>query len=316
MKSEDQEEQFYKVEAYIKGQLSEKEKKAFEQRIDQSPELAAQVEQQRLELEGLEYLLEKDLRSKMQHWKFDSAKSKPRYNPWIIVLIIIILAVSGIFYIATQKQNHPTIPSPRKQEESPQPSTKMEERETTESPKKRPPVANEQRTIEAAPAEPSSSDQNRYLALAENTYTLPEHLSSNLKSAEPTGKTAQTALEGGIEAFSSGDYPQALASFQKVIQEDSSSNERYELAYEWMAHTHFKMQDYEKAADKFRTIVNSGYAAFIKDRAEWYLLLSMLPNYPERKEETEALIEKMTEPENYHLYEDSAKALSDRLEKK
>lgn len=309
---ENQEEQFYKIEDYLKGKLSEREHKAFEHKMKTSPSLSREVEKQRMERQGLEYILEKDLRAKMKEWQPAATPKKQHYLWWITALLLVVSAsVWGVYKlnIEPELKTSPTQPEP---ETTTPPPVNTEPEKVPAPPNEQPPVAR-QEPIESNGKGKTASPQKDYLALAESAYTLPEHLNTTLKSPieEDTANTPQAILNKGISAFSNGNYSEALAMFQQLAQEDST--ELYEQAYEWMAHTHFQMQEFEAAAEKFRSIANSDYSAFILDRAEWYLLLSLLPNYPEHEDEAKALIEKMTEPENYHLYESSAKAIAAQL---
>jgi hypothetical protein len=59
---------YYTIEAYLCDGLSPSEKKALENAMATNPPLKKQVEMQRLEWEGMECLVEADLRSKMNDW--------------------------------------------------------------------------------------------------------------------------------------------------------------------------------------------------------------------------------------------------------
>ena len=56
---------FDKIESYLRGKLPPAEAAAFEAELAADPELAALVKTQRLEREGLEWLVERDLMAKM-----------------------------------------------------------------------------------------------------------------------------------------------------------------------------------------------------------------------------------------------------------
>jgi tetratricopeptide (TPR) repeat protein len=60
---------FDKIEAYLQEDLNAAEKAAFEQEMAQNPDLAEQVEMHRFEWDGMEVLLENDLRSNMAQWQ-------------------------------------------------------------------------------------------------------------------------------------------------------------------------------------------------------------------------------------------------------
>ena len=59
---------YEQIEAYLKGQLSAEATRAFEQEINQNPDLAEQVALHRLEWDAMEVLIEDNLRDKMITW--------------------------------------------------------------------------------------------------------------------------------------------------------------------------------------------------------------------------------------------------------
>ena len=59
---------FNRIENYLKGNLSIEETAAFEKEIAVDIELAELVELHRFEQEGIEQLIEEDLRQKVKHW--------------------------------------------------------------------------------------------------------------------------------------------------------------------------------------------------------------------------------------------------------
>ena len=67
-----------RIEAYLLGQLSPGEARAFEQEIAQNPALATEVDKQRVELRAMELLAEAELRANFQDKK---RKSPGRRNP-------------------------------------------------------------------------------------------------------------------------------------------------------------------------------------------------------------------------------------------
>jgi hypothetical protein len=63
---------FDKIEKYLRGKLRPEEAAAFETEVANDPELAALVQQHRLERQGVELLVEQDLLAKMRRWELDA----------------------------------------------------------------------------------------------------------------------------------------------------------------------------------------------------------------------------------------------------
>lgn len=60
---------FDRIEAYLFGQMSAEENAAFEREVAGNPELAAELEQQRLEHRAMELMLRDELKANLQSWK-------------------------------------------------------------------------------------------------------------------------------------------------------------------------------------------------------------------------------------------------------
>jgi hypothetical protein len=68
-------EHFEWIEAYLKGTLSDDEKKAFEQALNCSSDLAQEFEMHLLEWDAMEILIERDLRDQIKGWQSAPVKS-------------------------------------------------------------------------------------------------------------------------------------------------------------------------------------------------------------------------------------------------
>ncbi|MBK7937421.1 MAG: hypothetical protein IPJ82_10175 [Lewinellaceae bacterium] len=67
---------FDKIEAYLRGNLSAPDAAAFEAEIAADPELARLVKTHRLERQGLEWLVERDLLAKMNTWEREAEQQE------------------------------------------------------------------------------------------------------------------------------------------------------------------------------------------------------------------------------------------------
>jgi hypothetical protein len=71
-------EHFEWIEAYLKGTLSDEEKRAFEQALNYSSDLAQEYEMHLLEWDAMEILIERDLRQQIKIWQSAPVKPAPQ----------------------------------------------------------------------------------------------------------------------------------------------------------------------------------------------------------------------------------------------
>jgi hypothetical protein len=312
---------FDKIEDYLKGKLSVEQATSFEKEIANDPSLAEMVEMHRFEQDGMEYLVEKDLKQKLKDWETkpptDEGKKNDQNPFWKYGLGLLLLAIIASVFIWNRNTpiSDPLSPTEEPASEIPPPNTTPVELENN---KEEP--AKKKRNI--ADSDPEKSDpiipktdpvkpqRNDYLALAESSYILPDNLSSGLRS---TGsKETKNVLSPGLKAFAEDKMDVAISEFNKISIEKNP--EEYKQAQEYLAHAYFKNEKYEKASIIFKSIADQSKMTAL-DRAEWYLLLSLLPDYKNQTIQVDALLEKMTDPESYHNYADPAAKIKSELEK-
>lgn len=322
---------FKKIDDYLKGRLTSKGNFDFEKEIEANPALAVLVDKQRVEEEGMEYLVEKDLIQKMKDWETNPPTNIIKKNNgnsnWKYGLgILLLLSTALILYL-----NRPINPPENKplnsiEESMIQPESQnypdsnvieLKPQETEPPEKESRQIAN----IDSKNKKPITTDtpksenplsNNKYLALAEMTYSisLPENLKSDLRSINE--ETSKNFLTSGIQAFAEGNIKLAISEFNKINQRQNPVE--YAQAQDYLAHAYFKTKQFNKAADIFKNIANNAKGNTTIDRAEWYWLLSLIPNYVPNKVEADRLLQKMTNPDNYHNYDDKAKQLKNTLE--
>ena len=109
------------IDAYLRGYLSDAEKKAFEQNMAADAALAKRVQQQRLHLEALEILLADDLTSKMQKWETETMPNN--LNPlkgWGLGFLgIVLLGALYIFMKPAKETISPSLQNNNSQDTSP-----------------------------------------------------------------------------------------------------------------------------------------------------------------------------------------------------
>jgi len=291
---------FFKIDEYLKGRLTPEEAAAFGQQIAADPKLAQAVELQRFEREGLEYVLEKDLREKMKTWKKGPSQVEQKTPPiprngkrnfWLSMLAVALL-ITVAFFIFRPAEKSPVpeatpIERPKKIPEDSIPVNPTQ----TEPSQKQAPIANAEEKKQ--PLQPSRS---QYAYLSTSEYELPENLRSGLRSdAVNSGKSV---LAPAVKAFKSNppDYKTTIVELKKISRQAHPAV--YDQAQEMLAHTYFSTKQYKEAARIFEQMTRQGLTTSAHDQAEWYLLLSLLPNYNRQQAKIDALLEKMSAPEH------------------
>ena len=311
---DNKEELFDKIEDYLRGKLTEEESRAFEQQIAADSGLAEQVELQRFEQLSLEFLLEEELKQKMEAWKKEGPPSgtPPKGGPsrsglWLGLLTVAIVAS---FFFFRKGPVQPAEETPRIEEQqvfpSSAPSTGSEKPAAPSGPvaeKAKPESIPKQR-----PAKPEP--ENQFLAVVDAFYTPPANFTETGLRGE-SGQGGQSVLEQGIQAFTTGDYKKAIRLLHTI--RPGEGEEAYETAQECLAHAFLKDKQFNKAASIFQSILEKGYLASINDQAEWYLVLSLLPDYAARRQRINQLVDKMT-GDPYHSYHEKAVELKARLD--
>ncbi|HOY19453.1 MAG TPA: hypothetical protein PLC89_19240 [Haliscomenobacter sp.] len=290
--------QFDKIERYLRGELSEEENLAMERAIAEDSDLAEEIEFQQLELDAMELILEDKLRGKMESWK-QSPPPPPKggnggFRFWIAGVLVLGLIAFGVWFL----QPEPTTP-PKTDPIAPTEPTKDKIKDKSKD-KTKPPVAIEDQTKD--PIKDPIKDAIKIpkidiasTSLAMNTYDLPEDLKGALKSPEE-GTTSP--LDPGLKAFSIENYRKAVVEFNKI--KPAAGEEVYLRAQELLGHAYFLNKQYPQAAKVFSILAQNQDYNTLRQDAEWYLVLSLLPNYSKNKVQIETLLNPMLEPANFH----------------
>jgi anti-sigma factor RsiW len=304
---DEQEKLFFKIEDYLQGKLPPAEAQEFEKDIAADPELAAAVKKHRFEQQGLEYLLEQELREKMQAWKAeDSGASRPPRprRPWWLLGLFALLAAGLFIYL--KKKPEPSLLTPPAIEETPTGTSETPADEAPAAPAG--PVAEvpSSSTKPEAPAPRTAAPPDARAEQILAFHELPEHYQGQVRSATPP--PSPTALDAALKAYEAGRYAEAI----QLLRSGEMSDDGREL----LAHAYLKQGEYAQAARLFREMAQAGYSAPVQDRMEWNLLLSLLLRQPSGNAETQALLKKMAAPENYHDYQAKARELAALLKLK
>ena len=315
MKNDEQ--TFYKIEDYLSGKLSPEAARDFEQEIAADPELAETVELHRLEREGLDYMMELKLRAEMESWKTnppvpDAPPAQGKSRGWPYLGLMLLLLLTGLFFWQPWSAKEaspvsaPPVPTPAP---APAPAPAPVPAPT---PKQEPiannaPRPNTEKVLPPAPAPQKDS----YGLLAKSSYRMPDNLRSRVRDAG--NAQAPTPLSEAEKAFGKNppDFAGAILSLKKISPKDQP--QVYETAREMLAHAYFNTGRFAQAAELFEQMTRQNLSAGAMDQAEWYWLLSMLPDYRRKEQTINQLLDKMTNPASYHDYANQAAELKKKL---
>jgi len=304
-----EDELYDKLEQYVRGKLPPEEAAALERDIAADPDLQEQLRLHRLELESHEFLLREKLRANVREWIAEPPPEPPSsfLKSWGLPFLLIAFAVVGFWYIGRQKTGTATTPIEQHQPREEKPPVSTPDR----------PIAKDE-PEKTGPAAPGATRPNPgYLALAETNYRMPTHLAGGDQRSGDPSDTTTTPLAAGIRAFQNGRYQTAIRELNKV--QETADPDEYLQAREWLAHAWFRRGlqtgDFHQAAEQFQWMVllkNNDPAQL--DRAQWYLLLSLLPDYPLHKSRADTLLQNILAVQN-HMYFNEAKQVQEALRK-
>lgn len=300
--------QFDKVERYLRGELSEEEKLAMEKAIAEDSDLAQELEFQQLELDAMEVILENKLRSKMESWKQSPSvppiPDKKQFPLWIWgVLTVGGVALLFWFFPLFESPQPPPPPPPTITPPTESPNDNPSNQDG-------PPIADGKKgqtdPIKKAIQIPKIHKEANSLAAA--TYDLPEDLKGTLKSPEEETKSP---LDSGLLAFSAKDYRNAILAFNKIDR--SAGEDIYLRAQELLGHAYFLNRQYPQAAKVFADLAQNQDYNTLRQDAEWYLILALLPNYSKNREQIQQRLIPILDPVNYHNHQKQAEDLQKAL---
>ncbi|MCB0573416.1 MAG: hypothetical protein KDC61_02475 [Saprospiraceae bacterium] len=299
---------FDKIEAYLRGKLPAEEAAAFEAEMSADAELSRQVRAQRIELQGLEWLVERDLRTKMDAWEreVEQAPTPLRVSfvrRWWVggAAAMLVLALFGWWLLqprqtdiggpqpivstpdpATSPQDTPVknVPQPPRKAPQKQPDRIAEK----SSPK--PPVVTKPQPV--TPAPPATD----YPALAAAYYRDQDFMDA---SAAATG---ESPLYGqALDRFKSGNYAAAEKLLAPVIKLNPNALKTKEL----LAHSLYKGGRYDAALPYLRELAASKDKS-VAERSEWAMALTLLHRMPGQKPLLDRVLDKITSRPGHAFY--------------
>ncbi len=302
--------QFEKIESYLRGDMPPAEVAEFEQQMSENPDLEMLVDMQRMEHDTMELLLEDELRAKMKTWQNTpppTSGSGSNWRLWIWGSLLVVLTSVTIYFWINHSARTTNTTSPQKEQEVKKKSDLRVATENGKEPSSEEQIAPEQKspTQKNMPT-PRRNPANEYLALATEAYNMPGEL--NLRSGNDT---QTTPLDVGMKAFAAKDYKKAIEELSQLSPEIGAVY--YERAQELLGHAYFQNKQYREAARIFEPMANDPDFPEVRQYGEWYLLLSLLPNYEANRNRIDTLLQNITENPR-HTYHDQAVALKEKIQ--
>jgi len=329
---------FDKIEAYLKGQLPSSEAAAFEAEIAADTELAMLVKTHRLERQGLEWLVERDLLTKMNVWERESnsenhsgeARGADRGDGMRVSFVrrwwaagiaaALMLGVFGWWLLQPQadvggppavvtvpKPRPPasTTPKPKSRPSQKPPASQQEDAgeddRVTESPAPSTRPNTPTPTVKPPAPAPATVD---YAALAATFYRKDDFL-----------KETQNGTAGGdspgygqaLDSYKSGKYTDV----EKLLKPALKNVPNGLKAKELLAHSLYQRGQYSEALNWFRQLAGSGDKA-LAERSEWAAALTLLHQMPAQKAQLERALDKIIARPGHAFYA-KAKELRGRI---
>jgi tetratricopeptide (TPR) repeat protein len=334
---------YYKIEAYLCDGLPPAEKSALEKAIERDPKLKKQVEMQRLEWDGMEFLVEDDLRHKMKDWDsempFELATDTPdakivalrpiyiyRYHAAIAASLL--LAIGSWWLWQTKKV---PVEQPVARVEQPKPI----EVPTVEPSKPIVPPATAQVTPKkpiVTPAPTTKTPVRPKVQPSAPVVEVPSPVAPEMPQTPPTvtedyTATATLAYQEVTPPFTtsrtrSNEPDNPLTTAQKAYEQQDFKQviallngtplqEVHFEALSLLAHAYFQQKNFAAALPIFEQLVEWS-SRTTRLQAEWYLLLNYLAQYGQYKTQFKALAQKISQNPN-HLYQKQAAKLLESI---
>ncbi len=122
-----------------------------------------------------------------------------------------------------------------------------------------------------------------------------------------SGGGAPASVEGVLEKIQVKDYAGALAELETLPQDSSGQENLLFLKGE----CHYRLHEYSAAANAFQQILQSTSSILNRQKAEWYLLLTLLKGGKDKPEFQNLLKGILADPNHVFYYE--AEKLKSRL---
>jgi anti-sigma factor RsiW len=317
------EELYDKIEAYLNGNLSEEERAAVELEIQTNPEAALEFQWQQVELEAMEAMLERDLRSKIPQWLDEDEPLLPPENDtpsppqtsrpgrlWIAALLgaFVVLAVVAwrMDWFNFENESNPTEQTPADTENSAQQTPGQIAAPDEEPTEPEDPVDTQNTNPDVRPAPQSPPAGGGMMAYADKFYK--DLRFENVRRGAPTGED-QDPLSEAISAYQQKQYSRALQLLNAVPDGGGYATS----ALEMKAHTLYHLKKYKESAAAFAAVAATESQPYA-ERSQWNLLVCYTAQYPATKAAFDALLAVFI-ADSGHTYHEKALELQARLPK-
>lgn len=281
-------ERYEKIEDYLKGRLSEEDRRVFESQIETDDELAAEVELHRelIEATGDQEMI--DFRQQLDTIAEEVApagKSRGR-GLWRTLLLAALLIVTGLtawWWMSpgagseeaaetetTVEEGTPSKERPSEEKSQEKKDVSQEEKEPAASQSsEEQPIAKENTNEETVA--PQSTTDNQYLAMAKERYEPAAFSVTRDAGNEEEGASSESLFARAGKAYRDADLSEAIAILKKV----DPGTPNYLEAWQMLGHAYFQKGQYEAAGQAFQRVMESGYPTYAEEVA-WERLLCYL----------------------------------------
>ena len=262
-------EHFEKIERYLRGLMPPAEAASFEAQMAADAELAAQVQQHRLERQGMELLVERDLFAKMAHWDRETElfrqvqprQAKVRPMRWIMrAAAVLVVALAGYWYVEiyqpSETESTAPITSTKPEIKSRTPSVR---RPKPTPPRQAAPAPETGQNEHLAQQDPAPSDPAPieelagpdYAALADEFYLERDFVPPK---GSKGGQAGSAAYNQALDNFHSGKYNDAASRLKSTLNLGADAIQQKEL----LALSLYQSGQFEQAIPYFREVAASG----------------------------------------------------------
>lgn len=295
---------FDKIEAYLRGDMAPADVAAFEAEIAADPALADLVKTHRLERHGLEWLVERDLRAKMNTWEREAEQARPAAVPlrpsfvrrwWAVgAAAALLLGIFGWWMLRPQENVGGPPPMATAPKPKP-PVAKPAPRPAQKPPASRPQTQEDDRVAEtpAPTTKPSTPTATvNYSALAAAFYRESDFIQPS------TGGSNETPGYGqALDNYKSGKYSDAEKLLKPNLKTDPNALKTKEL----LAHSLYRRGQYYEALSHFRQLSVVKDKA-VAERSEWAMALTLLHQMPAQRTLLSQTLNKISAKPSHAFY--------------
>ncbi|MCB0554905.1 MAG: hypothetical protein KDD02_15240 [Phaeodactylibacter sp.] len=331
----DKEALYYKLEDYLDGKLSEKERGELQTRIATDEQVAEHLALVRMERELAGLMADDELEAKMQQWAGEAdtrrRKEENRLGQdglngpsskrwWLGLLFAILVLVIGYRLLsppgptegehveeAAPLEEEPLLPAVEVPAEKPAAPSRQQPQQPVPGEKATPPPSPSQSPPVAA-EKPAQPDRAQQLALAIAASTSPIRNMGTRSNGNPAAEAEEPPLEKGFRLMSEGQLAEARQTLESIPPEPRGL---YLNARQYLAYIYFEQKDYETAIPVFEELTRIGYTD--KDKMKWYLALAYLS--AGQPAEGLPLVREVAQNEKEEAFQKAAKGLLVALDK-